>query len=220
MPLRPIALVPTAFALVALASPRHGLAQQSSLVPIPPARLEASGPAGLLSRVVVDFSSGNVDVRTLLFLPGNRIVRTYPYGGGAAFDLSRCNPDMCGRYELAGDRMTLRWDDGRTDQWSYAASADAVDLDGDRYRPARAVTTPELVGSWADAGGNTYVFAGNGTFSFGYGGSGLSGRYALQGLALTLTFQDGDTRVRTVFAAGSGDPVGMLSIDGDAYRRR
>jgi hypothetical protein len=218
---RPIALVPTLLTVMALASPTPGLAQQTTTVPIPPARLGASGPEGLFSRVVVDFSSGNVDVRTLLFLPGNGIVRTFPFGGAATFDLTRCNPDMCGIYQLAGDRMAIRWADGRADQWSYGMSADgAVDLDGDRYRPARVVSSPELVGSWADAGGNTYVFAGNGTFSFGYGGSGLSGRYALQGLALTLTFQDGDTRIRTVFAAGSGDPVGMLSIDGDAYRRR
>jgi hypothetical protein len=170
--------------------------------------------------LIVNFSSGTAEVRTLLFLPGNRVVRTFPYGGGESFDPSRCNPDMCGRYELAGDRMTLRWDDGRTDQWSYAVSDGAVDLDGDRYRPARPVSAEELVGSWADTPGNVYAFARDGTFSFGAGGSALLGRYALAGRTLSLTFQDGTTRTRTVFAAGSGEPVGMLAIDGDAFRRR
>lgn len=188
----------------------------AGVIPIPPAAIGASGPVGLFSRLLASFSSGKVEVRTLLFLPGNRVVRTYPYGGGKEFDLSRCNPDMCGRYELIGNRMTLRWDNGRTDQWSYEVSGDTVDIDGDRYRPARPVPSGELVGSWADTPGNVYTFAANGTFSFG----GLPGRYAVAGLALSLAFQDGSTRTRTLFAAGGGEPVGMLSIDGDAYVRR
>ena len=159
-------------------------------------------------------------MRTLLFLPGNRIVRTHPYGGGDFFDPSRCNPDMCGHYELAGDRMTLTWDDGRVDQWRYAASPDGVDLDGDRYRPARPVSAEELLGSWEDTPGNAYVFSGDGTFAFGPGAGGATGRYMLGGLTLSLAFDDGSLRSRTLFAAGTGEPVGMLSIDGEAFRRR
>src|SRR5262245_16994223 len=133
-PMRLRAVHVIVLALFTLLAPRV-LGQQ--VVPIPPATVGAGGPAGLFARLLASFSSGRVEVRTLLFLPGNRIVRTYPFGGAAQFDLSRCNPDMCGRYELAGDRMTLRWDNGRTDQWSYVVSGDAVDIDGDRYRPAR-----------------------------------------------------------------------------------
>lgn len=36
-------------------------------------------------------------------------------------------------------------------------------------------------------------------------------------LTLTLTFDDGDMRHRTLYGASAGDPVGMISVDREAY---
>lgn len=43
--------------------------------------------------------------------------------------------------------------------------------------------------------------------------------YQLQGFALTLTFADGDTRRRTLFVASAGEPVGLISVEGEVYTR-
>ena len=66
-----------------------------------------------------------------------------------------------------------------------------------------------------------YMFDANGRFSFGtLGGGGLTGTYQLQGFALTLTFADGDTRRRTLFVASAGEPVGLISVEGEVYTRK
>jgi hypothetical protein len=41
----------------------------------------------------------------------------------------------------------------------------------------------------------------------------------VQGLTLTLKFDDGSVRERTLFAAGSGTPPGLISIDKEVYAR-
>ena len=38
--------------------------------------------------------------------------------------------------------------------------------------------------------------------------------------ALTLTFADGDTRRRTLFVASAGEPVGLISVEGEVYTRK
>ena len=196
------------------------------LIPIPPAAFDQDRPAGLFYRLKVDLmSGGRLEVRTLLFLAGVRIARTFPFGG--AFDPSRCNPDMCGSYRHDDDgQITVRWDDGQEDRWRYGRTPEGFELDGDGFKPARPLTEAALVGTWAGAGAvgnpaeNVYTFGSGGTFTFGAGPGGVGGRYRLDGLTLSLAFADGSQVQRTLFAAGSGEPVGLICVEGDVYRRQ
>ena len=194
-------------------------------IPIPPAVFDQDRPAGLFYRLKVDLmSGGRLEVRTLLFLAGVRIARTFPFGG--AFDPSRCNPDMCGSYRHDGEQIAIRWDDGAEDRWRYARTAEGFELDGDSFKPARPLTEAALAGTWAGAGNvgnpaeNVYTFAPGGTFTLGAGPGGVGGRYRLDGLTLSLAFADGSQVRRTLFAAGSGEPVGLICVEGDVYRRQ
>jgi hypothetical protein len=196
-------------------------------IPIAPAAFDQERPVGLFYRLKVDLmGGGRLEVRTLLFLAGGRIARTFPFGGGGAFDPSRCNPDMCGGYRYDAGQITVRWDDGQVDRWPYARTAEGFELDGDSFKHARPLAETELVGTWAGAGNvgnpaeNVYTFASEGTFTFGAGGSGIGGRYRLDGVTLSLAFADGSQVQRTLFAAGSGEPVGLICVEGGVYRRQ
>jgi hypothetical protein len=193
-------------------------------VPLEPGRVVRGQPAGLFYRVDIAFTGARrVETRTWLFLPGQRVSRVYPYGGTEAFDPSRCGPDTCGSYQIGSGKLAVRWDGGRMDEWTFAATADGVTLDGTLFRAARAMTPAALVGRWSDAGNggsNVYTFDAAGRFSFGTGDRSLPGTYRLQGLSLILTFADGDVRRRTIFAASAGDPVGMISVEGEVYARK
>jgi hypothetical protein len=195
--------------------------------PIVTGTVEQQRPAGLFYRLKVDLTSGGrLEIRTLLFLPGNRISRTFPFGGAAGFDASRCNPDTCGTYQWEPTQITVRWDNGQVDRWSYRQTADGIDVDGDSFKPARTVSAATLAGTWAGAATtsnsaqNVYAFGADGTFTFGTGTGGVGGRYTVQGLTLTLAFADGTQQRRTLFAAGSSEPLGLICVEGDAYRRR
>lgn len=179
------------------------------LIPIAPGAFDRDRPAGLFYRLKVDFmSGGRLEVRTLLFVAGVRIVRSFPFGG--AFDPSRCNPDMCGSCRHDDGQITVRWDDGREDAWRYAMTPEGFELDGDSFKPARPLTEAELAGAWAGAGNagvsgeNVYVFDTGGAFTFGSGPAGTGGRYRLNGVTLLLAFADGSQARRTLFVAGSG----------------
>ena len=194
-------------------------------IPIAPGAFDQDRPVGLFYRLKVDFmSGGRLEVRTLLFLAGVRMVRAFPFGG--AFDPSRCNPDTCGSHRHDGDEIAVRWDDDQADQWRYARTPEGFELDGDSYKPARPLTAAELAGTWAGAGNvgnpaeNVYTFDSGGTFTFGTTGSGVGGRYSIDGLTLSLAFADGSEVGHALFAAGSGEPVGIICVEGDAYRRQ
>lgn len=196
-------------------------------IPIAAGAFDEDRPVGLFYRLKVDLmSGGRLEVRTLLFLAGNRIARTFPFGGGGAFDPSRCNPEMCGSYQPGADEITVRWDDGQVDRWRYGRTAEGFELDGDSYKPARPLTEADLIGTWAGAGStgnpseNVYTFDPGGTFTFGAGPGGVGGCYRLDGLTLSLAFAGGAQAQRTLFAAGSGEPVGLICVEGDAYRRQ
>ena len=193
-------------------------------VPLEPGRTTGTQPVGLFYRVEVSaVGSRRVDTRTWLFLPGQRVSRVHPFGGVGAFDPSRCNPDTCGTYQIGAGQLTVRWDGGLVHQWAFAASASGISLDGALYRPARVMTAAALIGQWVspgDGGSNVYTFDGNGRFRFGTGQGGLTGTYRAQGFALSLTFSDGDVRRRTLFAASAGEPVGMISVEGEVYARK
>jgi|GEM_PF-4218497 len=195
-------------------------------IPIAPAAFDQDRPVGLFYRLKVDLmGGGRLEVRTLLFLAGDRIARTFPFGGGA-FDPSRCNPDLCGSYRVDADQVTVRWDDGQVDRWRYGRTAEGFELDGDGFKPARPLTEATLAGTWTGAGNvgnpaeNVYTFDAGGTFTFGAGPGGVGGRYRLDGLTLSLAFADGSQVQRTLFAAGSGEPVGLICVEGDVYRRQ
>lgn len=200
-------------------------ASSEQRIPIAAGGFDQDRPVGLFYRLKVDLmGGGRLEVRTLLFLAGGRIARTFPYGG--AFDPSRCNPDMCGSYQHGAGEIAVRWDDGRENRWRYGRTAEGMELDGDAYKPARPLTEAELIGTWAGAGNtgnpseNVYTFDSGGAFTFGAAGSGVAGRYRLNGLTLSLAFADGSQAQRTLFAAGSGEPVGLICVEGDAYRRQ
>jgi hypothetical protein len=207
-------------ALVAGVSHASAMSQAEAQAPLEPGHITGGQPAGLFYRVeVAVVGPRRVDTRTWLFLPLQRVSRVYPYG--AVFDPARCSGDTCGSYQIAGVQLAVRWDGGRVLQWAVAATAEGITLDGALYRPARPMTGAALVGRWVDgAGSNVYVFDANGRFSFGaLGGGGLTGTYQLRGFALTLTFADGDTRRRTLFVASAGEPVGLISVEGEVYSR-
>ncbi len=197
-------------------------------VPIAPAGFDNNRPVGLFYRMEVNMQSGaRYEAKTWLFLPGNRITRTFPYGGGNAFDRSRCNPDMCGSYQLEAGALSVRWDNGRVDRWAYAATSEGMTLDGTLFRPARHMTEAALVGEWTGAGdtgnasSNVYRFERGGSFTFGTGQKpGAPGRYQVQGLTLMLNFADGSESRRTLFVAGKGEPVTLISVEGEAYKRK
>jgi hypothetical protein len=193
-------------------------------VPLEPGRIAGGQPSGLFYRVEVAFGGPRrVESRTWLFLPGQRVARVYPFGGTGTFDVSRCNPDTCGTYQIGAGKLAVRWDGGRVDEWTFATTADGITLDGTLFRAARAMTPASLVGRWSGAGNggsNVYTFDGSGRFSFGTSDRGLPGTYRLQGLSLILTFADGDVRRRTIFAASAGEPVGMISVEGEVYARK
>jgi hypothetical protein len=207
----------------AATAPNAGSVAAAADTPLETGRIVGGQPSGLFYAVQVPgIGSSRVDTATWLFLPGNRVSRVYPFGGTGLFDASRCNDDTCGSYQLGAGQLAVRWDGGRVDQWTFAATGEGIRLDGALYRPARAMTAASLVGRWSDAGysgSNIYTFDGNGRFSFGTSSDALTGSYRLQGFALTLHFADGDVRQRTLFAASAGEPVTMISVEGDIYAR-
>jgi len=177
--------------------------------------------AGFSIRVeVTAFGSRRVDAKTWLFLPGQRVSRVYPFGGTGAFDPSRCSGDTCGNCEIGGGKFVVAFDGGRTLDWTFAANAEGISLDGQLFRPARTMSGAALPGRWAEDSGNVYTFDSNGAFSFGTDHKALPGTYRLQGFALSLTFADGEVRRRTIFAASATEPVGMISVEGEVYSRQ
>ncbi len=197
-------------------------------VPIAPAGFDNNRPVGLFYRLEVNMQSGaRLEAKPRLFLPGNRITRTFPYGGGDTFDRSRCNPDTCGSYQLEAGALSVRWDNGQVDRWAYAATPEGITLDGTLFRLARPMTEAALIGEWTGAGdtgnpfSNVYRFERSGSFTFGTGQKpGAPGRYRTQGLTLMLTFADGSESRRTLFVAGKGEPVGLISVEGEVYKRK
>lgn len=209
-----------------------GTAARSSgndtLVQIPPAGFDKNRPVGLFYRLEVNMQSGaRLEAKARLFLPGNRITRTFPFGGGDKFDRSRCLPDTCGTYRIEAGTLSVRWDNGQVDRWAFATTAEGITLDGTLFKPARTMPEAALVGEWTGAGdtgnpfSNVYKFERGGTFTFGTGQKpGAPGRYRVQGLTLVLTFSDGSESRRTLFVAGKGEPIGLISVEGEVYKRK
>jgi hypothetical protein len=199
---------------------------RANALTIAPAGVVNGEPVGLFYRLSVGIGSGRrIELDTRLFLPGRRITRAFPFGGGDAFDASRCNPDTCGTFALDGGAVIVRWDNGATDRWAFAPSPGGISLGGSAFRAARPVPGPVLVGSWSGGQSigsslsNVYRFANDGTFWFGSGQTGLSGRYRVEGLTLILNFADGSESRRTLFAAGTTEPIGLIAVDGSVYAR-
>ncbi len=212
-------------------TPEPGAAPRTSTsrhIPIPTAGVDTNRLVGLFYRMEVSMQGGaRLEAKTRFFLPGNRITRTFPHGGGDKFDASRCLPDTCGSYQMEAGAMTVRWDNGQVDRWPYAATPEGINLDGKLFRPARPMTDASLIGEWAGAGdsgnpfSNIYKFERGGVFTFGTTQKpGAPGRYRIQGLTLVLTFADGSESRRTLFVAGKGEPVALISVEGEAYKRR
>ena len=196
-------------------------------VAIEPAGIADGQPVGLFWGFRVGtYGGARLELDTRTFLAGNRITRAFPYGGGDSFDASRCSPDTCGTCGISADVMTVRWDGGSVDRWSFEVTPDGVKLDGTLFRPARSMSAAGVVGEWtsSQAGGNpfsnVYQFEADGTFGFGAAGNMLRGRYAIDGLTLALNFDDGTASRRTLFSASRQEPAGLIGVEGDVYARR
>jgi len=126
------------------------LSQLAGQVPIEPGKVSDGQASGLFYRVEVAMTGARrVDTKTWLFLSGNRVGRVYPFGGTGALDTSRCNPDTCGQREIGGGKLTVRWDGGRVDQWTFATAGGNIILDNVEFRPAWPVVASALVGRWS-----------------------------------------------------------------------
>ena len=173
-------------------------------------------PVGLFGAAhVVAAGGGRVDTRTWLFLPDGRVSRVYPYGG--AFEEWRCSGDTCGTVRFDAGRMLVTWDDGTASEHPFELVGDGIGVDGHVFHPARPMTVAALAGRWAEPGGNVYLFGADGTFTFGS----LGGSFELEGLALVVTYADGDVRRRTLFAIGgdgAGAP-GLISVESEVFAR-
>lgn len=187
----------------------------------------ASPVNGLFVRLRAGVPSGaRLQTETRFFLNGNRITRTFPFGGGDSFDAGRCNPDTCGSYQLGPGQMAIRWDNGRVERIAFEATAEGITLDGQLFQPARAISAEALAGEWLGGGdtrnafGNTYRFGRDGSFTFSSGSSGVRGRWRVQGLALLLQYADGTESRKTLFAAGGAEPLGLISVESEVYVRR
>jgi hypothetical protein len=194
---------------------RGGDGRAPESIPIEPGRLVGNQPVGLFYQIDVE-TSRNVYTRTWLFLPGNRISRAYLHRGGGTFDPSLCSSDTCGTYAIGPGQITVRWDGGSVAQWPFGLSAEGIRLNNSTFRPARPMTATSLVGKWSTANLKWYEFDANGRFTWSGGGGGT---YRVQGLTLTLTFHNGDMSLRTLYGASAGEPVGMISVDREAYTR-
>jgi hypothetical protein len=205
----------------ARAAPEAG----SHRTPIPAAGFDGDQPRGLFYRLQVGLGTTQMETRVLIFLPAQRVLRVHPFGDGNTIDLARCNSDTCGSYRLEGGGLTIRWNNGQTQRQRFARSGDGFTLDGDTYRPARALVPGELVGDWVSPGGSLETalrLRGDGGFEWGGGSDAttLRGRYELRGLTLVLHFADGTSKPYTLFAAGRTSPLGLISVDGSVYSRR
>jgi hypothetical protein len=200
-------------------------AASTELVAVAPGSFVDGAPKGLFYRVTAGFTTyGRVTAETRLFLPGNRIVRAFPYGGGDAFAMSQCLPDQCGSYRIDPGYLTITWGHRQVDRWTLARASDGMDIDGATFRPARAVPAAALVGRWSAASSdgnpyaNVYTFARDGTFTFGTASSPrLTGRFAVQGMTLTLRYADGTEARRTLFVTSTDERVGSIAIDGEVF---
>lgn len=199
-----------------------GSAPGVGVTAIPPAGFDGSRPRGLFYRLQA--VSGQMETRTLIFLPANRLLRKYPFGGGDTIDLARCNPDMCGGYRMDATSLTVRWDNGQTQRLTFARAGEGFTFDGDTFQAARGLERAEAVGNWVNPGGISTVLQlrSDGSFEWGTGGreGTLRGRYELRGLTLVLNFADGTRKQYTMFAAGRARPAGLISFDGSVYSRR
>jgi len=118
-------------------APRQtGTASMTTVLAIPATGFRDNTPVGIFCRLKVGFSSGSrLDVNTLAFLPGNRVTRTYPFGGGDSFDQQkRSNPDMCGSYRAGENTISIRWHNNQASDYTYRRADDGFELDGDIYR--------------------------------------------------------------------------------------
>lgn len=195
-----------------------------SLTAIPPAGFDGTEPRGLFYRLQTQPGTTRMETRTRTFLPGKRMLRIDPFGGGDAIDLTRCSPDTCGSFRIEGGSLVVNWDNRQTERLRFSRSGEEFTLDGDVWQPARGLSASELVGSWVSPGSSSTVFQvrDDGSFEWGAGSreTTLRGRYELKGLTLTLHFMDGTSKPYTVFAAGRTRPIGLINLDGTVYARR
>jgi hypothetical protein len=200
-------------------------AESTEVVAVTPGGFAGEAPTGLFYRVTAGFGTySRVTAETRLFLPGNRIVRAFPFGGGDRFAMARCLPDQCGTYRLDPGYLTATWGNRQVDRWTLKRASDGVDIDGVTFRPARAVPAARLFGRWSAASSdgnpyaNVFTFERDGTFTFGTSSATrLNGRFAVEGMTLILRFADGSEERRTLFVASSGEQIGLICINNEVF---
>ena len=119
-------------------------------------------------------------------------------------------PTPVAAYQIAAGRLTVRWDGDRVLQWTFAATADGITLDGDLHRPARPIPRARLLGPVGRRRRRRHEplrVRRQRPVPSNRPGRWPRRTYRVEGLAAILTFADGDYRRRTLFATSASDPV-------------
>lgn len=183
-----------------------------------------------------------------LFLPGGRVYRGLPQGGGLdGFDCARA-AQGCGTYQVNGDTISFSWAEGASNPVAFARSADRLRIGATNYFRVEPADARSLAGVFARrsftnlsggagvasggvSGETVIAFDGGGRFEsagfagFAAGGAGAAsssrqdaGSYRIEGTTLELTHADGRRTRHTAFLMPKEENV--LVIDGVSYLKR
>ncbi|MEM8723906.1 MAG: hypothetical protein AAGE86_00145 [Pseudomonadota bacterium] len=238
--------------MAALAGNTGGSAQTADRVPAPPPRRTAPPPSGgqaaqrVLFELKYSYGVGGAVYPTydlVALLPGGAAAKlgSYAPGNVDVAAIRRTKPSDVGRWRSAGSNVQVRWSDGNTSE-----------LKPNVGPPTPLPSSRNLNGTFqaVGGGGNTalggqvltaqvkqFTFNSNGTFSqsssksassgAGVGGSrsATSGRWALDGATLTLTYGNGRVVRTSVYYSGSAKPrgkfgrYGVVWIGGEDFKR-
>ncbi len=211
--------------------------------PLPQAGVAGGSPQGLF--VGVSVLSGNPVF--LLFLPGGRVYHAMPRGGLNRIDwnaLQAENPDICGRWAMAGTTLRIQWNDGNVWEGPLQLTDTVIFFNGKRYGRSYAVRQEEMAGSWegtrstawlnlgsgpsttqvneltVDAAGNYLFGSATGASVAGaasYGESSARGRLTVEGYDAIFHGADGSEQRMSLVRLRDG---GAFILDGTFFQRR
>jgi|SRR5579884_2877444 len=157
------------------------------------------------------------------FLSDGRFLNALPANGVSAADFNAgcsTHPGFCGAYTLSGNRLSMRYNDGHTQEWTYKPLNGGFMMNYLILAPVQQFPSgTKLNGTWdkPGVGATFYSFHPDGTYSYkfvsAYGTTDQSGTYSISGYSLTLTGQNGGRHM--VFPVSGGN----LAIDGVVYTK-
>lgn len=148
------------------------------------------------------------------------------------------NARNVGKYKIAGDKLNITWNNGKTDAWSLGFRDGEISTmnGGIVTRPKPVPANYKLSGQYA-AGAvlpnvssvHTLVFSNDGTFSLKKSGavstadvsalsqSASKGTYKISGNTLWLNFDNGETQIGTIYIWEQGEGKRHLVINKSSY---